>query len=395
MQEANLKILSKSSVFLCLISALIYGAAGIALINYLPPYLKDLGFNPSVVQFVITIYPLALIFFPQVFGKLSDKIQNRYIFIIMGSFGTSLIFLTLIFTKNLILITILLIIYGMFNASYRLNFTLFQELTKSNSNFVIYYNAISVFGWFLGSQFGGIYIDIFGISRIFIFFLVISIINCSIILFIRENRKDIIEYYNNEKNEKVNNNMEDEVDNNPSISKSLYIALFSRHFGVRPIVTILAILMGFHLASGVQIGFLLGFNPLLQFFIMLITGKFISKKNEKYVLMLGFFLSCGAILGYMFATDFFSFFLSQIMVSASFALFWNATQIYIAQKTDPNNKGKYLGYANSSFFSGGFFGGLFYTSLLIFNSDYYAFMWIMLIFPLISTLIIFFKFKSE
>ncbi|MFW9989645.1 MAG: MFS transporter [Candidatus Odinarchaeota archaeon] len=395
MQEINLKILSKSSVILCLISVLIYGAAGIALINYLPPYLKDLGFSPSVVQFVITIYPLALIFFPQIFGKVSDKIQNRFIFIIMGSFGTSLMFLALIFSENLILITILLMIYAIFNASYRLNYTLFQELTKNNPNFVIYYNAITVFGWFLGSLLGGIFIDIYGISRIFIFFLIISIINCSIILFIKENRNEIIEYYDNEKKEKVNNNIEDRVDNKPSISKPLYVALFSRHFGIRPIIINLAILMAFHLASGVQIGFLLGFNPLLQFFIMLITGKFISKENEKYVLMLGFFLSCGAILGYMFATDFFSFLISQIMVSASFALFWNATQIYIAQKTDPNNKGKYLGYANSSFFSGGLFGGLFYTLLLTFNSDYYAFMWIMLIFPLISTLIIFSKFKSN
>ncbi len=388
-------MLSKRTVFLSLISVLIFGTAGMALIYYLPPYLKDLGFSPSIVQFITTIYPFALIFLPQRFGRLSDKIQKRYIFIIVGSIGTSLIYLSLIFSKNLILIMILLMIYSVFNASYRLNFTLYQELTKNNPNFVVYYNAISVFGWFLGSQLGGIFIDIFGISHIFIFFLIISIINCAIILFIRENRKDILEYYNDLEIENLNNNIVDEVDEQPQISKALYIALFSRHFGVRPIITIIAILMALHLSSNTQIGFLIGFNPLLQFFLMLITGKFISKKNEKYVLMLGFFLSCGAILGYMFATDFISFFLAQIMVSASFALFWNVTQIYISQKTNLKNKGKYLGYANSSFFSGGFFGGLFFSVLLLFNSDYYAFMWIMLIFPLISTLIVFFKFKSE
>ncbi|MFX1502252.1 MAG: MFS transporter, partial [Promethearchaeota archaeon] len=201
--------------------------------------------------------------------------------------------------------------------------------------------------------------------------------------------------YNDLEIENLNNDIVNEVEEEKQISKSLYIALFSRHFGVRPIITIIAILMALHLSSNTQIGFLIGFNPLLQFFIMLITGKFISKKNEKSVLMLGFFLSCGAILGYMFATDFISFFLAQIMVSASFALFWNVTQIYISQKTNPKNKGKYLGYANSSFFSGGFFGGLFYSILLLINSDYYAFMWLMLIFPLFSTLIIFFKFKSD
>ncbi|MFX1500451.1 MAG: MFS transporter [Promethearchaeota archaeon] len=296
MQEVNLKMLSKSSVFLSLISVLIFGTAGMALIYYLPPYLKDLGFSPSVVQIISTIYPFTLIFLPQLFGKLSDKIQNRYIFIILGSIGTSLMYLSLIFSGNLILILILLMIYSVFNASYRLNFTLYQELTKNNPNFVVYYNAITVFGWFLGSQLGGIFIDIYGISHIFIFFLIISIINCAVILFIRENRKDILEYYNDLEIENLNNNIINEVEEKPQISKSLYIALFSRHFGVRPIITIIAILMLLHLSSNTQIGFLIGFNPLLQFFIMLITGRFISKKNEKYVLMLGFFFKLWSYL---------------------------------------------------------------------------------------------------
>jgi MFS family permease len=112
-------------------------------------------------------------------------------------------------------------------------------------------------------------------------------------------------------------------------------------------------------------------------------------------LIIGFSLSVAAIIGYMLSTDFLGFLLSQFMISGSFALFWNATQIYIAQKTTPMNKGKYLGYANSSFFSGGFLGGLFFSLLLSFNPSYYAFMWIMLFFPLISTLGILLKFKSE
>ena len=153
--------------------------------------------------------------------------------------------------------------------------------------------------------------------------------------------------------------------------------------------------MSYHLSSDTQIGFLLGFNPLLQFFLMLLTGKIISKRNEKYILMIGFFLSTAAIIGYILSTDFLGFLFSQIMISSSFALFWNATQIYIAQKTNPRNKGKYLGYANSSFFSGGFMGGLFFSLLLSYNLDYYAFMWIMLFFPLISTLSILIKFKSD
>jgi MFS family permease len=279
----------------------------------------------------------------------------------------------------------------MSGASYRLSFTLYQELTKNNPKFVSFYNASSVFGWFLGSQFGGIFIDLYGISKIFNFLLIISLINLLIIIFIREQREEILSNFGNEI--ELNNPTINNIDGISPISKSIYIALFSRHFGVRPIITILAVLMSFHLSSDTQIGFLLGFNPLLQFFLMLLTGRIISKKNEKYIMMIGFFLSTAAIIGYMLSNNFVGFLFSQIMISSSFALFWNATQIYIAQKTIPANKGKYLGYANSSFFSGGFIGGLFFSLLLCFNPDYYAFMWIMIFFPLISTLVILVKFK--
>ncbi len=388
-------IISKRSVVLILISVLIYGTAAMGLIYYLPLYLKNLGFTPPVVQLITTVYPFSMIFLPQFLGKYSDKLQNRYVFILLGSIGASMTILTLTFSNNLILIIIVLIFYSMCGASYRLNFTLYQELTKNNPKFVTFYNAISVFGWFLGSQLGGIFIDIYGISQIFIFLLIISLINVFIIIFIRENRSVILEHYNSEEVENSEFNYLTNVEKKNIISKSIYIALFSRHFGVRPIITILAVLMIINLKSETQIGFLLGFNPLLQFFLMLLIGKIITKKNEKYILMTGFFLSSVAILGYMLATDFFGFLLSQIMISSSFALFWNATQIYIAQKTNPRNKGKYLGYANSSFFSGGFSGGLFFSLLLSFNPNYYAFMWIMMIFPLISTLAILMKFKSD
>lgn len=388
-------MISKKSVILILVSVLTYGTAAMALIYYFPRYLLDLGFSLPVIQLVTTVYPFSMIFLPQILGKYSDKIQKRYIFILIGSIGISVLYLTLIFTNDLILITIILILYSMCGASYRLNFTLYQELTKNNPNFVSFYNALSVIGWFLGSQLGGIFIEIFGISQIFIFVLFISIINIVVVLFIREDRVLITEYFKDEEEENSNPSVVDIIDNRSPISKSIYIALFFRHFGVRPIITTLAVLMSFHISSDTQIGFLLGFNPLIQFFMMLLTGRIITQKNEKYLMMIGYFLSSTAILGYILATDFFGFLLSQIMISTSFALFWNTTQIHIAQRTHPRNKGKYLGYANSSFFSGGFLGGLFFSLLLSFNPNYYAFMWIMMIFPLISTTIIATRFKNK
>ena len=88
-------MLSKRSVFLILISVLIYGTAGMALIYYLPQYLLDIGFSRPVVQGVTTLYPFSAIFLPQILGRFSDKIQNRILFIVVGAIGISLIYLSL------------------------------------------------------------------------------------------------------------------------------------------------------------------------------------------------------------------------------------------------------------------------------------------------------------
>jgi len=384
----------KRNVVLILLSALAYGTAGMALIYYLPRYLLDLGYDLSTIQFVTTLFPFTFIFMPPLLGKISDKIQNRFLFVIIGTVGISFFFILLMFSTNLIFITVILILYGVCGSFSRLIFTLYQELVENSSKFVTYYNAVMVMGWFLGAQFGGIFIDIYGTTQIFSFLVIISLVNILFVSFIRENREMILKYNESSKVDNITEKNSNENDNIEPISKSIYYALFLRHFGVRPIITILAVLISFHLSSDTQIGFLLGINPLLQFFLMLLTGKIITKENQKYIIIIGFFLSSTAIFGYFLATDFYGFLLDQIMISFSFALFWNAIQIYIAQKTNPRNKGKYLGYANSSFFSGGFSGGLFFSLLLLFNPNYYSFIWIMIFFPLISVFVIILKFKA-
>ena len=84
-------MLSRRSVILILISVLIYSTAAMALIYYLPRYLLELGFDRPVVQIVTTIYPFTSIFMPQILGKFSDKIQNRYIFIVLGAFEATVV----------------------------------------------------------------------------------------------------------------------------------------------------------------------------------------------------------------------------------------------------------------------------------------------------------------
>lgn len=384
-------ILSKRSVILILFSILVLNTAGIGLVTYLPKYLLFLGIENPLIQLIMTIFPLTLFVFPPLLGKISDKRQNRILFIIIGAFGIVLSFILFLFTQNLFLIVLLSLMYGFFGAAYRIMFTLYAELVDNDTRYISYYNAVSTCGWFLGSQLGGIFIEVYGIQNIFFFLVLFSTINLGSVFFIRENRTLILSHYEDNTSEKHNN-----INGENSISVSVYLGLFFRNFGIKPIMVVLSIIMGFHISSDTQVGFLIGLNFLIQVALMLIIGHIISEKNEKLILILGYFFSTIAIIGYIISNSFFSFLISQIFIAFSYSMFWSATIMYIAQNSTPKNKGRYMGYANSSTFSGGFIGGLLFSYLLlVFNSNYYSVMYFMILFPLLSSVSILLKFKQR
>jgi len=363
--------------------------------SYLPPYLLSIGTNSSIIQLIISIIPLTAFLFPPLIGKISDKFQNRYYFIIFGTIGVTFTFFLLIFFQNLIIITIFLFFFGFSNACYGMISILFQEIVENDSHYISYLNSMIVVGWFIGAQFGGVFIEIFGLNNIFYFFFWISSTNITFVLFLKENRNIIIQRYNESNNEKNSFQEMDDKKKEEPISKSIYIALFFRNFGLRPIISVLAILMAFHLTSNTEIGFLIGINPLIQIVLTLIIGRLINKKNLKIIMVIGYLLSALTVLGYLISIDFFGFLFNQVIISFSYAMFWNASVIYIAQKTTPINKGKYIGYANSSFYLGSFIGALFFSLLLNINPNYYVVGIPMILFPIISMIIISLKFSER
>lgn len=389
-------IISRKSTILILISVFIINTAAIIVYTYAPKYLLHLGTERPLMQLIITIFPLTAFIFPPLYGYLSDKSQNRFVFIVFGTIGINFSYFFLFLTQDLILIVIVLFFFGFFMASSNLFMTLFAELVEDDKTLISYFNAIVVAGWFVGAQSGGIFIDIYEIENIMLFTLLISLPTIIFVAFIRENRSLILERYNN----KVEKNPNDLILNDPEeynpISQSIYYGLFFRNFSIKPIMPILAIIMAFHLSSDTEIGFLIGINFLLQIFQMVLIGQLISIKNIKSFMIIGYFFSAITVFGYIISTNFWSYLFSQFFVSFSYSMHWAATITYIAQNTIPKNKGRYMGYANTSVFSGSFAGGLLFSLLLLsFNSDYYIAMSFMIIFPLISTFIIFLKFKPS
>lgn len=386
-------IISKKTVIFILISVFIINTVAIVVYTYVPKYILNLGVEKPLMQLIITIFPLTAFIFPPLYGYLSDKIQNRFVFILFGTIGSNFTFIFLFLIQDLVLMILLLFFFGFFMASSNLLMTLFAELVEDDKKFISYFNAIIVAGWFVGAQSGGIFIDLYGIENLFLFTLIISLPTIIFVIFIREYRSMILERYNNRKvkitNELLLNNPEDEH----LISQSIYYGLFFRNFSIKPIMPILAIIMSFHLGNDTEIGFLIGINFLLQFFQMLLIGQVIAIKNIKSFMIIGYILSAISVFGYIISNNFWSYLFFQFLVSFSYSMHWVATTIYIAQNTTPKNKGKYMGYANTSVFSGSFIGGLFFSLLLTFNPDYYIAMSFMIIFPVISTLVIIFSFK--
>ena len=388
-------IISKKSIILILISVFLTNTVGMVMFTYVPRFLLQLGTIRPLMQLIVSIFPLTAFIFPPLFGFISDKFQNRTLFIYSGSLGISFAFLLLSLTTDLTVMVFLLFSFGFFFASSNISFILYAELVEDDNKLISFYNATIVAGWFAGAQIGGIFIDIYGIEKIFILILLISLPTIIIVVFIREDRSLILERYNSKVNKNENGLNKNEYEEESPISKSIYYALFFRNFSIKPIMPILAIIMGFYLSTDTEIGFLIGINFFLQFFLMLLAGKIITQKNMKVFMIFGYSLSAITILGYIIATNFWIYLFFQIVFAFSYSMHWAATIIYIAHNTTPKNKGQIMGYAHASVFSGSFVGGLFFSLLLVFNPDYYIAMLFMIIFPAISVVIILLKLKPK
>ena len=388
-------IISKKSVAFILGTVFFIYLTIMMLYTYLPQYLIFIGTEPPIITLTMTFAMSTFFIFPPLLGRYSDKLQNRIYFIFIGPVGMLITLALLLFTRNIIILNILVFIFGFFTSFITIYLTLFSELVQNDKKWISYYNSVCAIGNFIGVIIGGILIDFFNIENLFLFALIMFLSSIIFNVFIRENRQLILDN-NIELSENIHNEGIKNIFEEDNISKSIYYGLFFRNFAIIPILNIIVIIMGFYIPNNTEIAFLVGINPLFQVFIMLFIGKKLNQKNIKAAMILGFGLSVIVIIGYIISVDFWSFLVFQVLVSLSYSLFWIAITVYIAQNSTPNNKGRFMGYATSSIFAGTTIGGLFFSLLLaVFHSNYYISMSFMIIFPIISTLIISLKFKNQ
>ena len=370
-------------------------SAGLAFYTYLSRFLEYINTEISFIPLIISIWALTAVIFPPFIGKYSDRIQNRSIFLTIGSIGIAFSVLVLVFFTDLWIIILIVFSYGFFAALGSMIFVLYAETVENDEKYISYYNAGIALGWFLGAILGGLYIDLFGITSIFQFILFFAILNVLSVLFIKEDRDKILERSIQLKREREIANLVSKGEDINPLSNTIYPALFFRNFCVRSVLSILPIIMAIHIKSETEIGFIIGFNPLLQLALIILVGRIVNKKNMKMLMVIGYLLSAFAVFGYIISVDFWGFLMCQILISISYSLFWTATWVYIAQNTTPENKGKYSSYASTSFYLGSFAGSLLFSSLIAFYGNYYTAIYFMILFPVLSAIIILFQFKFE
>ncbi len=385
-------MISKKNVILILIINLFSNFISISVVTYTPPLLTGIGVAPSFITLIVSIIPLTLLIFPPILGKISDKIQNRIVFTLVGFIIIPFMFILISLTQNLALISLYLFLYGFLAACSNFNYVLFQELVHNEQKMVAFYNAITVLGWFLGAQIFGLFIEFSGYSILFPYLAVFAIINGVLTLFLRENRPLIIDFYEKLNTEVLNTNVSIQKKED-HVSSSVFYGIFLRNFGVRPVYAVIAVIMGFYITNSVEIGFLIGINFLIQFFLMLAMGKFLKPKHFKIVITIGYLLSSLALLGYTISTDFLGFLFYQVIISLSFAMFFTPSQIHVAHNSTTENKGKYNGFLNTGNFAGSFFGILLFSGLLSYF-DYFSAIYLLIIFPILAAIIIFVNFKQ-
>ena len=274
-------IILKKSVLFILASVFFIYSSIMMLISYLPRLLEHMGIEPPIITLTMTVFMSTFFIFPPFLGKYSDKIQNRIYFVKLGTVGMFFILILLLFAYNIILLNIELFILGFFTSFLTIYLTLYSELVQNDTKWISYYNAACAIGWFFGVVMGGIWIEIFSISNIIIFTLMSFIMSMIFVIFIKENRPAILN---------ANKTLSESIDinaniNNNNISASIFYSLFFRNFGIIPILNIIVIIIGFHITNESEIGLLVGINPLMQFFLMVIMGKVLSQKNIKLFLM--------------------------------------------------------------------------------------------------------------
>ncbi len=125
---------------------------------------------------------------------------------------------------------------------------------------------------------------------------------------------------------------------------SVYIGSFLRQFGISGTMSAILIFMTENLALSVSLGVLLSsFNPLLQMFSHLLSGKFISRIGPKLSMTFGILLSSMTPICFFFANGPVLMACGYVCLGLAYGAFINGASTFISLNCPGERKAEFMG----------------------------------------------------
>ncbi len=352
---------------------------------FIPYYAADLNFTPGemgILQASSNLFPNVLQY---PFGKLSDIIQKRIIFIIIGGIVSSLVFIFLIGQIDPLFIVLLIIVQAIFSAMVTPAWNALigdVALTKKRASFIGSLSFYSNFSMLFAGLFFLIYTMVKGTKGVYVYYLpfgiagVVGVLGTLVMLYAQEpEKKKVI---------KSKRSLMSIIKNDREFSYFLFAQGFYNFFMSISWPLIFITTVKILKASSFQIAVinLIGLSFTVPFLILF--GRITDRYGPKIPMLLSRIMFIPVPLVYAFANSIYDIYLLNVLTGISTAFANISFLAYILDSSPTEDRGKYVGLYNTVIGFVTFFGSIFGGFLAQFLEGFYGLYMALLITYMVS-----------
>ncbi len=299
---------------LCLL-ALLSNSSIMALAITIPLLVEKIGLSYAILGLIGFSYGLFSVISYYFFGKLSDSLGKRKIFLIVGFLLSAVSFFLHVFARDSISLILVRAFSGLTVGIFS-----FPLIAYAHDNFgskgVSWVSAFSSLGWAVGSL-------IVGLIKYFNEIFILSAVSFLIAFLLTINIKD----------SKVKP-LSVSIFPKKLIKKNiaLYSLYFARHVGACSIWIIFPIYLLSLGANMLVLGIIYAMNPLTQTFAMLSIPKIKLKMSTKSMIRLGIMLSFITFLIYYLSVHYISIIPAQFILGIAWAFLYVGSLLYLLER---------------------------------------------------------------
>jgi len=394
--------LKNNSKFL-LVSTLIISISSPAFFIYL---LNKAGVYLAPI--LVSIYFLLSMIFSVLFGRISDKIGKRKGLIIIGFLFTALLYLSIYFINDYILMILISALIGLAHSLWTplcVAFFTHLEIQMASGRHASIINSMFSFGWAIGSILGGYIQQIYELNNVFIWLSIIAFFSLIPISFIKSDKIKSVNMINRGENGKIKIYKEYLDENNKRTSRNKnYFKAQHENYNSIIILLVICVSLRFLCSQGAVVGLLpnyleyelkftasvkgliLSVNMIMQCVFIIPLGYIIDKYGSKVILFLSILGSGLNSIFYSFLDEPIEIILNQFLIGFSYAGIISSTTAIIKDISDHRKFGQGMGINNTSRSIGGMIGP-FMAYFMLSISYSFAFQ-VLGLFSIISSIII-------